>query len=310
MHPLFEHLHVIANPASGSRKPVRETISALLEGYGGRWSMSITEVPGDGRRLAQEAAAAGADVIAVYGGDGTIASVVDGLAGLADAENSGVPLAILPGGTANILARELGIPRRLRDAARLITGGEHTLRALDRGKIGDRSFLIRAGVGFEAAVIENTAQPLKNLFGPFGYGIGAIQALRPRLAARFSLTLDGQPIEASGFNVWIANAGSIGRLGLVFSRQVRPDDGLLDVILVSLAPQTLLATAASAVRLERWAKGLRRWQASEIVIEADPPQPVQGDGEPFGQTPVSVTVQPGAVQVVVPRLAVKEKNSS
>jgi diacylglycerol kinase family enzyme len=293
MPPPFAHLHVIANPAAGTRKPVRATLSAVLDRCGVPWTLSVTSGPGEGRRLAEEAIASGADVIAVYGGDGTVADVASGLAG------STIPLAILPGGTANILAVELGLPRRLDDAVRLICDPDHTLRALDRGLVGERSFLIRASAGFEAAIIENTDPGFKHLFGPFGYGIGALRAVRPRFGVRFHLVLDGQPVDVSGFNVWIANAGSIGRLGLVFSPHIRPDDGLLDVIALNFAPSSLLALAASAVRWDAGARALRHWQAREVVIEADPPQPVHLDGEPVGHTPLTVTVQPGAVQVIV-----------
>jgi len=300
MSPPFAHLHVIANPAAGTPRPVRDTLRAVLDRGGVPWSLAVSRGPGDGRRLAEKALAAGADVIAVYGGDGTVADVASGLAG------STIPLAILPGGTANILAAELGLPRRLPDAARLIYDPDHALRALDRGQAGERSFLIRASAGFEAAIIENTAPEYKHVLGPFGYGIGAIRALRPRFGARFRLTLDGAPVDVSGFNVWIANAGSIGRLGLVFSPHVRPDDGLLDVIALHFAPSSMLALAASAVRWEAGAQALRHWQAREVRSEADPPQPVHLDGEPVGQTPLRVTVQPGAVRVIVPGRAAEK----
>jgi len=113
-------------------------------------------------------------------------------------------------------------------------------------------------------------------------------------------------VDVSGFNVWIANAGSIGRLGLVFSSRIRPDDGWLDVIALNFAPSSLLALAASAVRWEAGAQALRHWQAREVEIVADPPQPVHLDGEAVGQTPLKVTVQPGAVQVMVPGRAAEK----
>jgi len=185
MSPPFAHLHVIANPAAGTRQPVQETLRAVFDPYGVPWTLAVTRGPGEGRRLAEEAVAAGADGIAVYGGDGTVADVASGLAG------STIPLAILPGGTANILAVELGIPRRLREAARLIFDPDHVRRALDRGQAGAQSFLIRASAGFEAAIIDQTAPPLKHWFGPFGYGIGALRAAHPRVGARFHLVLDG-----------------------------------------------------------------------------------------------------------------------
>jgi len=290
----YERIHFILNPAAGSRRRTQEMLSAIFDQHMARWEMSVTAGPGDAKRLAQEAVAAGADLIAVCGGDGTVADVAGGLAG------SSVPLAILPGGTANILAVELGIPRTLSEAAELIFRPNCAPRSLDMGQIGDRYFLVRASAGFEAAVIEKTGQPLKNRFGPFGYGVGAIWALRPRLAAHFRLTLDGRVVEAAGLNVFIANAGHIGLLGLVLSPCIRPDDGLLDVILLEAAPRSLVALAASAVRLDKGAGSLRHWQVRGVTVEADPPQSVHGDGDMAGRTPITVGVLPGAVRVLVP----------
>ena len=233
----------------------------------------------------------------MYGGDGTVAAVAAGLAG------TGVPLAILPGGTANILAVNLGIPRRLDRAIALLAGSDRALRALDLGFAGDCPFLVRASVGYEAAAIEESGQPLKRAIGPFGYAVGALRALNPfnrELRARFRLELDGRPVEARGLNVFVGNAPGLGRMGLMLGAGVLPDDGLLDVILLDATPGSLAGMAARALGLSVRGGAVQHWQARAIAIDADPPQPVHADGEALGSTPVALRVAPGAVRVVVP----------
>jgi len=294
MTQTFDRVYVIVNPVAGSRRPVLARLPRLFEERGVQCAVSLTQRSGDGERLAQVAVAGGADLVVVLGGDGTIAEVASGLA------STGVPLGIVPGGTANILAVELGIPTHWGKAFDLIFESEHRLRSLDMGRIGKRSFLIRASAGYEAAIIAKTRQPFKNRLGPWGYGIGAVRALNARLRARFRLRLDGKVCEISGFNVFIANAGSIGRLGLVLSSRIRPDDGLLDVILLDFAPPSMLRMLASAIRFDTWARALQHWQVREVTIEADSPQAVHADGEAIGRTPLTATVLPGAVEVIVP----------
>ncbi len=290
----YTHIQVIVNPASGSTRPVLGILNRVFQKHGVRWDVSVTNRQGDGRRLAREAIDAGANLVAAYGGDGTLMEVAGGLAG------SGVPLAYLPGGTGNVMAAELGISRRLARAASLIFAPERRLRAIDLGRIGDWPFLLRASVGFEAVVAAKTSRELKDRFGLLAYGISILQALGEPLTARYQLTLDGHTVEAEGFSLMIANAGSIGRLNLSLSSSIEPDDGWLDVMIINTDPNSMLSMAASVIRLEEYAASLQHWKAHEVSVTADPPQRVQVDGDPLGETPLTATVTPGAVQIIVP----------
>src|SRR5512135_2502198 len=97
----FKRVHVIVNPASGKDQPILHTLNSVFHPAGIDWDIYVTKAGGDARRLAQEAVQAGADAVAVYGGDGTVAEVA---AGLFDSE---MPVVILPGGTTNATARSL-----------------------------------------------------------------------------------------------------------------------------------------------------------------------------------------------------------
>ncbi len=290
----FKHAQVIVNPAAGAvEEPILKTLNSVFKKHNTHWDISITNDERDGERLARAAVASGADLVIACGGDGTLMDVASGMAG------SEVPLGYLPTGTGNVMAAELGIPRRLDRAAELLFQPQSRIRKLDMGKINDRLFIMRASVGFEAAVIEKTTREMKDRFGLLAYGFAILETLSRPLVAHYRLTIDGKEVEADGFSLLIANAGSIGRLNLSLASSIRPDDGLLDVMILNNDPESMLSIAASVIQLEEFTASLRHWQAREVTVVTDPPQTVQGDGELFGQTPITVSVLPHSVRMVV-----------
>jgi diacylglycerol kinase family enzyme len=110
---MVKRIYVVINPGSGQPKPVLHTLNSVFRAAGVDWEASVTQESGDGHRFAREALAAGADVVAAFGGDGTVMEVAGALMG------EDVPVAILPGGTANVMSVELGIPNDLEAAARI-----------------------------------------------------------------------------------------------------------------------------------------------------------------------------------------------
>ncbi|MFC1997453.1 diacylglycerol/lipid kinase family protein [Chloroflexota bacterium] len=286
---------VIINPSAGQKTSVLADLNQVFRAAGIRWSVEITQEEGDGVRLAQQLVENGAKIIAAYGGDGTISEVATGLAGTQAA------LAILPGGTGNVLAQEFGIPRDYLAAAQLLTS-KYDSRVVDMGAIGNRKFLLRAGVGLESMVVERTPRKLKDRFGLLAYGIGGLQALIKSHPTRYILELDGQSHETEGLVCTVANAGHLGLPGLRLSPKVDIEDGLLDVIVLrrvdlNLIMQFMSGNAAGALGL----KELQHWQVTKVRIQVDPPQAVQVDGDPIGMTPVEIRCLPGSLNVIVPK---------
>jgi diacylglycerol kinase (ATP) len=291
----IKHVQVIVNPAAGAvEEPILKTLNTIFKKHGARWDISVTNEERDGERLAKKAIADGADLVVACGGDGTLMDVASGMAG------TEMPLGYLPTGTGNVMAAELGIPRRLDRAAELLFDPHRRTRLLDMGQINDRLFIMRASVGFEATVVEKTTREMKDRFGLLAYGFAILQTLAGPLDAYYHLTIDGRAVEARGFSLLIANAGSIGRLNLSLAPTIKPDDGLLDVMILNNNPETMLSIAASVIQLEEFAAALQHWQAKEVTVVTEPPQNVQGDGDLFGQTPITVCVVPRAVRMVVP----------
>jgi YegS/Rv2252/BmrU family lipid kinase len=288
-------IHVIINPASGQPQPILHTLNSVFHPAGIDWDVFITKESGDAERFARQAAASGADVVAAYGGDGTVMEAARGLFG------TQTPLAILPGGTANLMSVELGIPKNLAQAATIAADLNSRVRVVDAGLFGGKThFLLRIGIGFAARKVEIADRDLKDRYGIMAYSIGALKALTLDEKANYRLTLDGQSYETEGFTCLVDNAGNIGFGGLGL-KSILVDDGLLDVLIVrDKRVRSWIAVGAGLGSAKFNPNYIHHWQAREITIETDSPQPVQMDGELAGETPVNIQVVPGFVRVLSP----------
>ncbi len=303
-------IHVVVNPASGQSEPILYTLNKVFNECDFDWDISLTKKAGDAARQARAAVKQGADIVAAYGGDGTVAEVASGLVG------SGAPLAIFPGGTANVMSVELGIPADLESAARAACDPNSSVRKVDAGMVNDHFFLLRVGIGFEAAMVENADRELKDRYGVFAYLWSALQNLRQPEISHYSLTLDGKEVEIEGLTCLIANSGNMGQAGMNLIPDIDISDGLLDVILVQSASLRSLFEVVGAVSglkqvaddsaapVNAVAAGepgqLTRWRVKEVRVQQTPEQVVQYDGEVLGKGAVSARVLPGAVSVIVP----------
>lgn len=294
-----KNVRIILNPSAGSKNPPLRIFNNLFHQANIDWDLVITKERRDGICLAEKAIKDDVDIVVAYGGDGTVMEVAGGLKG------TGIPMAILPGGTGNILSIELGIPQNLQEACMLITHPEKSrLRSIDLGITNDQTlpaFALRAGVGLEAAMLEGTDRELKERYGIFAYIMGATQALHNIKEAQYHLILDGEAVECSGLTCLIANAGYFGVPGLVLDPKVKIDDGLLDVfVLRKMDLAQLFSLAATIVGGNELKDPALHWQVQSVSIESDPIQSTQADGEMWGQTPVEIKVKKDALQVLVP----------
>ena len=302
----FERVHVVINPAAGQEEPVLSTLNSVFRSAGIDWDVSITKNAGDGAAQARKAAEEGADVVAAYGGDGTVAEVAAGLIG------TNVPLAIRPGGTANAMSSELNIPQTLRQAAELVCNEQAMVRKIDMGEANGRHFILRVGVGFEAAMVEMADRELKDRFGNFAYLWAAVQNLVQPQIASYRLVLDGQEVETEGITCIIANSGNLAQRNLSLLPGIDISDGLLDVIVIQPAGLRLFVelvggmtglmnmeanggnTDAQGVRTVQW------WQARQVELTSTPAQSVQLDGEVLSTPSVSCRILPQTISVITP----------
>ena len=169
----------------------------------------------------------GFDLVVAAGGDGTVSDVIDGLVGTT------VPLGIIPTGTGNLIARELGIPTDVDDAVALITA-PHRSRSIDAMRIGERVFILNVSVGVSASVIGGTTPKYKSRFGRVAYTwtvISKLFTLRPR---RLIVAVDGTAHEYHAFEVAIMNCGILAKMLYPKGPEISIDDGRLDVLVLGI----------------------------------------------------------------------------
>jgi YegS/Rv2252/BmrU family lipid kinase len=291
----LRQIHVIINPASGQNEPILNVLNSVLRPAEIKWDVFITNEAGDARKYAQQAIAAGVDAVAVYGGDGTVTEAASGLIG------SNMPLAILPGGTGNVMSIELGIPGRLEDAIALLCDATQSSRLVDMGMVGDRPFLGHVAVGLEADMHQTADRTMKDRLGFLAYPIAALQSLIDRPVSRYTLILDEEKVEMDVLDCMVTNMGSTGVLGATLANNISVSDGLLDVILIRKADVASLGELVRSMTGQADpANLLPHWQVHKVSITTDPPQKVTADGEVLGETPVEISILPGAIRVIVP----------
>ncbi|MBI5931824.1 MAG: diacylglycerol kinase family lipid kinase [Chloroflexi bacterium] len=291
----YRKVHVIINPASGRDEPFLKTLNDTLNKLEIEWDIFVTKRSGDATRFAQAAVEAKVDAVAAYGGDGTVLEVASGL------RDSNIPMVILPGGTANVLSLELGIPRDFSQAIQLLDSTRSTPKAIDMGIVGDQVFF-HLGMGFEGEMNKEADRDAKNRSGIFAYVNAALKNLRNVHTAHYCLVLDGETVELDGVNCTITTFGSVGLGGLKISHAIDISDGLLDVLVVQeVNLRAVLAAAAGAVLTGELARPLLQWQVREVSIIADPPQQIVSDGELITLAKIEARVLPKAVSILVPK---------
>jgi YegS/Rv2252/BmrU family lipid kinase len=243
--------------------------------------------------------ARGYRAVLAAGGDGTIAEVITGLAG------SPVPLGIIPHGTGNQLAANLGIPSDVEGAVEVAVNGVPT--PIDIGQLSDgRYFALMAGAGWDAEVMSSCTRELKDRWGFAAYLFAGLRSSVAPPSALFRITADGQEIEVRAATVLVANAGQLFHALFPVEVRIAPGvsfhDGLLDVCI--FAPRGLTGVAAMLWRVaRRQYQGDERMiylQAREVRIETDPPIITQVDGDLAGQTPLAARAVEGGVRVLLP----------
>jgi YegS/Rv2252/BmrU family lipid kinase len=248
-----------------------------------------------GERLARMAVESGVDLVISSGGDGTVTACAGGVAG------SGVPLGVLPSGTGNLLARNLGLPLSLDQALTVaLTGSD---RRLDVGTANGRPFVVMAGIGFDAAMLDGASEELKKRLGWAAYALSALRHLDERPVTVVLRADSGPPRRCRASGVIAGNAGSLqGNVRLL--PQAAPDDGVLDVAVLAARGWTGWVRLAADVLLRRSSGRLARLACRQLVVDLSRARPWQVDGEAAGFTrQLKVTLQPATVLVRVPAAA-------
>lgn len=316
----LRRLAVIWNPAKvGDPDAFSSKVRATADKHGWDepvWFETTIDDPGAGQ--AQAALETGVDLLLVAGGDGTVRTVCQ------ESARTGVAVGVVPQGTGNLLARNLGIPLNIKDALDTAFGGQD--HAVDLASFSvdsepadsadpadgadtanpdqtvSTSFMVMAGLGMDAQIMTGVDDGLKNKVGWLAYFVSGIKALRfPAMKIQISID-DGDPQRFRARTVVVGNVGSL-QAGIPLLPDARIDDGQLDVVV--LAPRRFLGWVSIVARVlgrrRRTNDRLERMTGTKIEIRADKPAPMQLDGDPVGHGRTAIArVHPGVLLIRVP----------
>jgi len=286
----MKRIAVILNPAARGQRARR--LRARLESLAGEAVLLSTTRGGDAETLARTAAHEGFDIVVAAGGDGTVNEVVNGIAG------SQAALGLLPLGTMNVFALELGLPTGDLDRCWQIIADGHS-RAIDLPSANGKRFVQLAGVGFDAQVVKETSQAFKHSFGPLSYLVNAAQ-----IAARTPPLLHVESEHAvaeEGSFVLVGNGRLYGG-PFPFFKQAVLDDGLFDVLvfkrlnyleMIRYMQDVIFSSAITAPEVEYF-------QTTWLRVTSDTPVPAEIDGELIGNCPVEFHILRHGLRVCVP----------
>lgn len=293
---------VIINPSKSTDVDIRELITRHSKdnGWGEPvWIETTVEDPGQGQ--AKEALKQGVDVVIAAGGDGTVRAVAEGLAG------SDTPLGLVPMGTGNLLARNLGMDVTDFEAAvaGALTGTERKIdvvRAVQNGKSGEEStkvFLVMAGLGYDATIMADTDEELKDKVGWLAYVDAGIRNL-PGKPVRATISVDGRQVAHRRVrSIMVGNCGKV-QGGVEIFPDAKVDDGLLDVVV--LAPQGRFGwfsvLAGMIVKGRGKDTSVEYYQGTKVEVRLEHGEDYQLDGEYEGNSKhVTMTLEPAAVAI-------------
>ncbi len=312
---------VVYNPTKVDIKKLKKSVKKHAELAGWGKTLWFETDPDDfGLAAGGLAIEQGADVVMAAGGDGTVRAVAQALRG------SDVPLALLPQGTGNLLARNLDLTVTNLDQSLETAFGEGG-RKIDLGMVeitradgsaDEHAFLVMAGLGLDAKMMANTNPKLKKAVGWLAYVDGGIRSLPEIKPIKLTYTLDGsEERRSSAHTILIGNCGKLPG-GILIMPDALPDDGLLDVVVLKPSgpfgwirvwnkiawENGVLRKSALGRRivdLSRDVKDVRSFRGKEMTLAVDEPQEVELDGDEFGEAVfVKTWVDPGALTVRVP----------
>lgn len=297
-----DRIKIIVNPVSGKGRALKlaESVASLLRDQGCTVELEATQKSGDARRLA--GASAGFQALAATGGDGTVNEVLNGL----PAEQAPA-LAVLPSGTANVLAKELRLPRAPGGLARVLREGREAVWDLGVERRSGRKFLLFASAGYDAHVVHLFHATRTGPIHMAQYVYWGMKSIVEYEVPRITVELDGTVVTSEAAWVTISNVASYGG-PLVFTPQARPDSRTFEVMIHRSRRRRDVVRMFFAAIL-RWATGYEHRMADVSFHQAvrirltstdGRPVPVQVDGDPGGHLPADFENIPGALRILAP----------
>ena len=289
----FKNIHIIINPESGHYEPIVTYLNDAFYGTNIEWETSIMKDDNDAKAFAKKIVGK-VDVIAVYGGDGSISEVAQVLKG------SNTPLGIIPGGTANVISKELGIPQNSIEAIELLKSFNTECIRMDMATANDNLFMIRMNLGIMADMVIDATREMKNRVGQLAYGIAGMQSVMKTEPIQYKMKIDGREIVEEGVALTVTNCGNIGIEDYSFLPDISINDGFLDVILLNHADLMSILRIAGTTLMKSESEVLKHWKCKEFEISFDTPQKIILDDFAMEAKYFHIKVIPNALKVIVP----------
>lgn len=288
--------YVILNPVAGQSEP--DEICALLNRAQdqGLWYFDLYETTGeqDLKQVVLNALQEEYDMVVACGGDGTVSGVADGLAG------SDVPMGVLPGGTVNAFATEMGMPGSIEDALGVILG-EHQVRTIDVIESEGRFYLLFSSLGFSSESIAAIDREEKDKLGWLAYLSNGIQKSFNLDPIMVSIEVDGKIEKFQSHEILLFNSDQLDVIDEHLGLDIAIDDGVLDLYTVQSKNlgEMFLSLFSRIIGKPKKAPNIRYWAVKDSVkIEVDPIVKYQADGDIKGDTPVVFKVAKGGLKVI------------
>ena len=278
----MKKIHIIINPAAGADYPILSVLHRKLKDCKIQSEIKVAQKEDDIKKMTLKAITKKVDAVAIYGGDGSIIEAAKIL------YKTSTPLLIIPGGTANILAKELKIPTNVEQAIDLILQKKKTIQKIDVGLCNDIPFFLRVSIGLMADMVIHADTKLKKTVGQLAYPITAIQNLAQIQPTTYSISVDKTFIEDTGYSLVVANSGNIGFPGFSVTPDVSVTDGILNVFLIknALDPRT---------------QTLTQWNGKKItVLQGEPHHQITRDDDIVTAKKLRFSIASDKLHVVVP----------
>lgn len=295
-------IRILCNPASGSySRPFIEAVCESARIQGAEVRVVATSSPEDLEARAGTAAAEGVDVVAVYGGDGAVNLAAGAALG------TGVSLAVIPGGTANVLALELDLPTGAGELGRMLARGP--VREATVGRVNEAPFMLMVGVGFDAEAVRRVNREVKRFIGKGAYFLSAMSSVLAPSPGPLDLVLDGEPRAPE----WVIVSKS--RLyggGFVLAPDASVWSDAFQVVLFERADPLALAKHAAAVLAGNLARsrGVEVVAAREVEVRGPAGAPTQVDGDEFQGLPLRIRMARDRLGLVLPTTSDSREGAS
>lgn len=293
MGKYLKKIITIINPASGTDAPILTELNKIVQKQEIDNEILVTQKRYDAKKFAKHALQMKPDAVVVYGGDGTVVDVASIL------YTSAIPLIIVPGGTANVIAKELNISMDLPGALKVLTRKPKE-RLLDVAKCGVKPMFLRLEAGILADIVASTSRELKQNLGIIAYPLAALKEAVSATPSTYTLTLDGREVVIDGVGLMVANVGNLGLTGVSYHSKMSSTDGLLDVlVLQSNDLKTLVELGSSALTGSKKPVALKHWQAKKIAVHISPHQTIIVDDHKRKQQSFTISLAKKKLKVLL-----------